>query len=406
MKSRNPLLMAIAFSLFILNGSGCAFKKDDPKKVTSATPTAEDVADELERKRTEQLQQETISSSDFVFEINEDAQENSYLITISYPEKEGVRVSIDFNNEPIEELKSGTTISALGGTLAQFKIIAYNSNGVIILSTIKKILVPKDLGITGTVSLEEDTTWKLGRLYLHDNSTLKTNGFLLSIEANRIIAKPDSRIINFEPKNVWVTAAQQRGGSISIRSKYASGLLIVNLNGANGQHGRSGAELESLNMAQNAHDGYPGEDGDWGGDEDCTEDRYSGQTRCGIINLRCISQPTNGEDGEDGPDGANGENGSDGGDTGNLFVQIEDHTNFALKLSIRPGQGGLGGQGTPGKMGGKGGKAGALDQQKVCKPASKGKDGSPGKPGRNGENGQPGKVGTIELNGLKNAIIE
>ncbi|UXR65664.1 hypothetical protein EZJ49_05300 [Bdellovibrio bacteriovorus] len=142
------------------------------------------------------------------------------------------------------------------------------------------------------------------------------------------------------------------------------------------------------------------------GDEDCTEDRYSGQTRCGLINLRCVSQPTNGEDGEDGPNGTNGENGSDGGDTGNLFVQIEDHTNFALKLSIKPGLGGLGGQGAPGKIGGKGGKAGALDQQKVCKPASKGKDGATGKPGRTGENGQPGKVGTIELNGLKNAIIE
>ncbi|WP_347358783.1 hypothetical protein [Bdellovibrio sp.] len=404
-KSKSFFLMLLAFVL--LSGAGCAFKKDDPKEATPAAPTAEDVADELERKKNEQLQKETISAEDFTFELLEDKAPNKYSVKVTYPQKNGLTVHLVLNDEPVETT-AGTPIliSVLGGSELNFRLIAYNSNGVMVLNSIKKIPTPSDLVISDTVVLNKDTNWKLGRLYLNDDSIVQTKGFPLSIEANKIFARPNAKIMNFSSNEVWGSSQHKMGGAIVIRAKEAAGYLMINLTGAKGKNGRSGLEIENLIGIRKATDGYDGNHGEWDGDEDCTEDRYSGQTRCGIINLRCVSQPTNGEDGEDGPNGVDGENGADGGDTGNLFAQIDNHVNFTLKVSLKPGMGGLGGQGAPGKAGGKGGKAGALDQQRVCKPASNGKDGAPGKPGRTGQVGQPGKVGTIELNGLKNAIIE
>nr|BFD61396.1 hypothetical protein BdHM001_00770 [Bdellovibrio sp. HM001] len=397
--------MLLAFVL--LSGAGCAFKKDDPKKATSAAPTAEDVADELERKKNEQLQKETIAAEDFTFEILEDEAPNHYFVRVSFQEINGVTVHVDMNDSTLElKPNAPTLLSVLGGDQLSFKVTAYNSNGVMVLSTRKNLQVPTDLVVTRTLSLNKDTNWNLGRLYFDPNAVLKTNGYLLSIEAQKIMAAANSQIVTLNSNEVWTTPSTKQGGSISIRAKEAAGYLMINMTGAKGKNGRSGLEIENLIGIRKATDGYDGNDGEWDGDEDCTEDRYSGRTRCGIIDLRCVSQPTNGEDGEDGPNGADGENGSDGGDTGNLFVQIDNHVNFTLKMLLKPGMGGLGGQGAPGKAGGKGGKAGSLDDQRVCKPAANGKDGAPGKPGRAGQTGKPGKVGTIELNGLKNAIIE
>ncbi|AFX99792.1 hypothetical protein [Bdellovibrio bacteriovorus] len=402
---QSKLLFASSFLSFILlNGVGCAFKKADKKDAKQST-TAEEVVTEIERVKQEALKKQTIKLEDFDFEVHEGKTANQYSVSIHYPTIEGLVVYIALESN-IPNLHSGIVLDAEGGKKLKFTITAYNSAGVLVLNATKLIEVPLDIVVSGLYPLQKDLNLKIGRLYLNEDSVLKTNGYLLSIEANQILVGRNSRILNFDQNDIWTSSAQQSGGSISIRAKKASGYLIINLQGAKGKNGRSGTEIEHTRGLSSARNGFDGDPGEWDGDEDCTEDRFSGQQRCGVINIRCTNQPSNGEDGENGANGQDGEAGVRGGDSGSLFVQIKDDSYFTLNVSVMPGTGGLGGAGAPGKPGGKGGAPGTLDQQKVCKPAQKGKDGQSGKPGRDGENGSPGNLGTIELNGLKNSIIQ
>lgn len=393
------------FAFVLLNGPGCAFKKADEKDTNTTITTAEDVATELERLKQETLKKQTIKLEDFDFQVHEGEEANQYSVSIHYPTIEGLVVYIALESN-IPNLHSGIVFPTDGGKKLNFNITAYNSAGILVLNAVRPVEIPLDYVISKNMPLNKDLSLKVGRLYLEPNALLKTNGYLVSIEANKIFAGPKSKIVTFDTSDTWAQESQKSGGAISIRAKQASGYLLIELQGAKGKNGRSGAELERIRGLSAARNGFDGDPGEWDGDEDCTEDRYSGQQRCGIINIRCSRHPTNGEDGENGANGLNGEAGAAGGDTGSLFVQIEDHQHFTLNISLKPGMGGIGGLGAPGKIGGKGGAAGTLDQQKVCKPAQKGKDGQPGKAGRDGETGSTGNLGTIELNGLKNAIIE
>lgn len=408
MKNSRGFIFALfsALTAALIVAPGCAFKKDTaPKKMQAAGPTAEDVANELERQKQERLKAEMISIDDFAFDIIEGEQANDYFISVTYPIVPGVKVFVAPDTVPLESSESGVSFPVNGGALVSLYLTAQNSSGQTILNSVKKIQVPLDFVISRIHNLNNDLNLKLGRLYLENNSVLKTNGFRVSIEAERISAGANSKIINFHPHEVWSDTRSHSGGSISIRSKEASGFLIINLQGAKGRNGRSGSELESINnFSPRMNDGYDGDDADYDYDYQCDE-RYE-RPSCGFVYKKCRVPPTNGEDGENGPAGYAGENGFPGGDTGNLFMQIEDHSNFTLRLSLKVGSPGIGGLGAQGHPGSKGGKAGALDPEKVCKPANNGKDGIKGPQGRNGDMGAAGKVGTIELNGLKNAIIE
>ncbi|WP_413584780.1 hypothetical protein [Bdellovibrio sp. HCB274] len=397
---------AIFLAALLMNSSACSFKKDgaENEKEKTATATAEEVANELERIKQEGLKKQTLAAKDFVFEVQEGKAPNQYFVSISYPTVEGVVVYISQGNV-IPNSYSGMKIETVGGKTLNFDIVAYNSAGVMVLNTSKEVIVPLDLVISELYPLNKDTTLVLGRLYLNDESTLQTNGFLLSIEANKIFARPKSRIINYNAGEILTKDSQKSGGSITLRAKHASGFLSINLNGLNGKNGHSSVDQDFRTSIWPAADGDDGQPGESDGDGDCSDDGNGGG-RCGVINIRCLKQPTNGENGEKGEDGATGGNGMSGGDTGNLFVQIEEHESFALKVALKPGKGGKGGEGGQGKPGGKGGAPGAMDRYKVCKPAVKGQDGDHGGPGKPGSDGSAGGFGTVELNGLKNALVE
>lgn len=389
---------------------GCAFRKDTGPEETPAAPTAEDVAKELQRKEEERLKGQVISAEDFSYNVHSGEHPNEYYLSIVYAQREGVTVHISINEQPLN-INSGEPINLRvdGGTQAAVSVNAYNSAGILILRTLKKIEVPKDMVVADTFILKEDLNIQLGRLYLQDQSILKTNGHLLSIEAETIYAGASSRIVTFESTDLSNTPQTKSGGSISIRAKEAYGFLTVDLHGLHGRNGRSGYELQTqLGISwpsRSSLNGADGEDAKYDYKPACPGGNESSHPLCGLIQITCLSHPTDGQDGAPGPAGIDGEDGQPGGDTGNIFLQIEKKKDFGLKISLRPGRGGLGGEGTPGHPGGLGGAPGKQDSKNACRAAAKGKDGAHGPNGKKGKTGRKGMLGTVQVNGLKNFTV-
>ena len=391
-------LLALSLGL-----SGCSFKKGEKNEETqeNSGPSAKDIADEINRKDQERAKGEVLTAEDFQFLVTPQKRPNEYLLTINYTQKPGVKIFVLKNEIPMEDASSGQEIPVDGGAVLNFKISIYNSLSQLITTFSKTIKVPLDFVISEKMVLNQDLAADYGRLVFTENSLLKTNGHLVSITADQLIANANSRIINFESQDQGTEARHQTGGSITIRAQEASGFLRVNLQGTQGIAGRSGDELTKIKGPKPPVHGHDGHDAvaDW--NSDCNEGKS-----CGTFNHRCITPAENGEDGEPGGAGYDGEAGQTGGDAGNFFIQIEDNKAFSLLFSAKPGVGGRGGQGGEGFEGGLGGEPGKSDPVKACPQAKKGTDGAKGPKGANGKEGAPGKDGSYLFNGLQNLILD
>lgn len=401
MKNRNLLLVLSA--LLSLSLISCSFKKDSDKDKGNAP--ADDIARELEEREKKRLQGEVISPADFVFEVVEDEEPNRYLVKVSFPSVPGVRVFFWKDSDLVQDLKNEMIFHSRGGTPVDFHIKAANSIGTPLVDFSKKVIVPIDHTFANETVLTSDLNLNVGRLYFIEKASLKTNGFHVSIQANKIISNAGVKIYNFLPSEIWKTEQQRLGGSVVLRAKSAEGYLQVHLQGAKGKDGKSGTYNENDPSEMERFSGQPGEPGEDAkippDSEECDRDG-----RCGLVYRHCLAPPTDGQNGGDGRDGENGEDGAPGGDTGNLLVNINNSENFTLKVKLSTGVPGQPGRGAKGYPGGAGGSPGQQDPKRLCPAAQAGAPGTHGAHGKDGRPGLPGRVGTIEYPGLINAIIE
>lgn len=404
MSKLSPSKLLIGSLILSLGLSGCAFKKDDAKDDNKGNsgPSAKEIADEINKKDQERIKGEILTIEDFQFLIAPLERLNEYSLTIKYTQKPGVTVFIQNSSTPLPNSSSGAEMIVDGGAVLDLKISVYNSLSQLAGSFSKAIHIPRDYVVIGRVALDKNLEADFGRVFLSPNSLLKTNGYLVSITADQLIANANSTIINFDSQEEGSEPRHKTGGSITIRAKEASGFLRVILQGTKGSDGRSGNEIATLKGPKWSSSGYDGHDGESDWDSSCTE----GSHQCGTYNEHCVTPVENGQDGDPGQPGYDGEDGKAGGDAGNFFVQIEDNKAFSLLFNAKPGLGGRGGEGGNGFKGGTGGAPGHQDPKKICPPAKKGADGAIGPKGKNGNDGPAGKDGSYLFNGLQNLILD
>lgn len=125
------------------------------------------------------------------------------------------------------------------------------------------ITIPVDLEIKGEVILSEDTKWSYGRIFVHKNSRLLTQGHRLQIEAKEIIA--DGGVIETFPSFGSQPGKGRNGSIISIQTETARGLLSFILRGENGAKGIQGYSSQCRENnggpMTSAEDGQVGQDG-------------------------------------------------------------------------------------------------------------------------------------------------
>lgn len=173
---------------------------------------------------------------------------------------------------------------------------------------------------------------------------------------------------------------------ISIKAKWATGHLRLQLNGVDGKPGRAGEPHPPAAKGTRGADGAVH-----------TAEAVSrrGDTLAKDV---CHLHPTNGGPGADGATpGKAGENGGDAIGTSNVKLDIENSEAFAVEIDLNPGKGGPGGAGSPGQEGGPGGDPGD-NQGGVCRAASAGAKGRKyPQDGAAGVAGSNGSCGTIQL---------
>jgi hypothetical protein len=205
----------------------------------------------------------------------------------------------------------------------------------------------------------------VANIYMHLGENASIKSFIESTEKNQEIGQ-NNQIIPREKNGLNASA-------VSVKARYAKGLLRISNNGQNGLNGKVGS---------------PGQDG---------QDGRQGKPAVSAF-LGCKSGPGYGTDGENGGDGDDGEMGGDGGDGGQIVIKIEYPYEFRVITSSKPGsvgKGGDGGKGGKAGIGGLGGRGAAGCHGRESE--RKGRNGLPGKRGNDGQSGQEGKSGLTTI---------
>jgi pimeloyl-ACP methyl ester carboxylesterase len=213
-------------------------------------------------------------------------------------------------------------------------------------------------------------------LELSGNSSLVTNGNVVTIVAARIISE-GAKVLSFLPQNLTAAApgaSGVSGGEVRIASlTVVVGSMSISLPGQNGAKGQSGNK------------GEPGAAGARGADS------VQGP-------LDCRRGGSDGEAGKKGGQGLPGKQGGNGGAGGIVYLgrALKKDPNALVGIRIElsggaPGAGGDGGPGGPGGPGGIGGSGGGL-----CGGGRQGATGPVGDGGAGGQPGVPGKDGQIK----------
>lgn len=269
-----------------------------------------------------------------------------------------------------------------------------------------EVTIPTDLEVTGTVSPQEIKGHN--RLFIRKGARIVTQGTKFTIDVTEIISS-DAIIETFaENQTAPLGVAGRHGGSIHIKAVRATGLITLYSRGENGAAGNTGAT------------GLPGYKGNPGADGDCVKtssgklcstytegikkmiiktflepskdlDPKNDYARKFLSQYQCSGQTLEGGPGGQGGQGGNGDNGYVGGDSAEIYVDVQDASEFEVKPIILPGIGGKGGDGGHGGAGGRGGEPGKSDLLEICKPAPHGPFGPQGFKGAAGKDGPSGK---------------
>nr|BFD59346.1 hypothetical protein CKG001_14530 [Bdellovibrio sp. CKG001] len=392
--------------------SACAFKKDDGEKSKGASEPspATDVVEQIKSERAKEAFSGQLDDENVQVSFQE-AEMGRYQLTIAWPKGiSSVMLVVNGKKAIVTDASSTTAIVEQGAELA-IELTAMDSLGAPMSVYAVTRKAPVDVIVSTPRYLSENTSINANRLYLLSEGFYVTNGWHLSISANKMyiqdaVNKADrlfpsyAKIRTQSAQNIGNELFEIRNSSITITAKKAVGTLSVALIGFNGRDGKSGEELEKQGKISRQRN--PKLDGANGSDE---VTRRIPKTPDSPPQLICVRAAGNGQDGAQGAPGANGANGENGGDTGNLLVTIDDFSEFSLEVGTQVGKGGKGGLGAPGHEGGNGGAPGKTFG--VCAQVpSAGKKGAKGADGANGSDGLNGKVGAISSNVTKQKIFD
>nr|BFD59383.1 hypothetical protein CKG001_14900 [Bdellovibrio sp. CKG001] len=385
------------FALCLFLGA-CAFKKDGAKEPSSPTSNS-DVIETVEKVSFTGELNESNVKIDFI----EDEEPGLYRLEITWPE-EVPAMKVSVGNTPYQILKSGNRFTMPIGysTKTNIHLVALNALGGESSTFAAEATSPKDILISNEEYLDQDSVISANRIYLLENGRIITNGYDLSLNANKIyVTSPslesksrmhfrDAHILTTTPKNVATSIEFLKGSHIKIKAQKAVGHLRVAMVGFNGIDGKPGSNGTAGTVGKKGRDGDIKDFSEY-----CVND--DGRPCLGSSQISCTANPTNGEAGSPGSQGQDGESGSAGGNSGILTAIIDDHTQFKLEVAQRRGLGGRGGAGGKGGQGGPGGAPGDNPLNK-CKSAAVGPRGTNGADGKPGPDGKAGLLDDVITN--------
>lgn len=309
------------------------------------------------------------------FKIHELDLPNRFSIEVDWPE-ESQHVIITANERVILDSprqQRPLVFEARGGEILDLVVEEVISGNRKMLGDFR-ISIPQDFVFENDQSLASDLNIEGNRVYLRSGSRLVTNGFSVSIKAEKIFSD-DFEFVTFSSDSQAKPMNEGKsGGAISLQARDASGRLFVHLRGQRGGNGLDGEPWETT--ADRGTDGAPGQVVE----TDSELRSYS----------QCVRQPTSGGMGAHGLQGRPGKPGERGGSSGYLYVQIENDAAFSITSTVEPGAPGSSGQGGRGQQGGPGGHPGASIHP--CKFAKEGPPGEMGPPGISPPNKGNGEI--------------
>lgn len=225
---------------------------------------------------------------------------------------------------------------------------------------------PLDYTFSNPTELKENVSINANRVFLNHQTKIQTNGFNLTIQANKIYSD-ETEIISF-PEGSKAALEQNGlpGGLVQITSNYATGNLKITLRGQDGGDGIDGAL-----WVTRAADGNTGTSGS----HDCLKGPIGGPLKCW-----CTAGPGRGGDGATGEKGRDGTLAGRGGNSGQIIVEIKESSDFSVIPLQLIGLAGISGKGSPGQEGGNGGAAGDPTSRE-CSPRDPGSKGATGEKG-------------------------
>lgn len=252
------------------------------------------------------------------------------------------------------------------GTEYHYSLTVLSKTGIQLGRLSIEVTLPKDLEISESVSLNEDTRENLGRLVLHRQAKLITHGHSLLIRVTELISNHGSIVTSAEEPPLGLSQKL-----VQIFVKKAEGVLTLDLRGGEGLPGKAGQ------MGKQGSAGAAGANG----------------SAARKINRDTFSACTHGTDGKRGGAGGSGtvgENGRQGGSVINPTLRVAEARHFFLLKSLAEGKGGAAGPGGPGGKGGPGGQGGISG----CNGSRRnsGPVGATGPKGPDGKVGEPGAV--------------
>lgn len=399
------VLRTLTLMMLLLGLGACSFKK--PSAQSPEEKAAAEVLQTIEQQKFDGQ----LSESNVRVQFLETQVPGEYTLLVQWPQ--GIpAMKVSLNNRHYQIINNATSMRdvSFAGQENSIHLIALNSIGGEISALALKANAPKDLIINRDVELTENTNYDVNRVYFLNKAKVRTNGFNLSIQTNKLytglevqsktnpMIPNEAHIVTFPLTNVATSYDQLKGSTIEIKARKAFGQLRIAMIGINGQDGAPG----TTPAATSALDGANGQAAD------VRQDVYScmqedGRPCLDTMKFLCMVHPTNGDNGKKGLTGHQGQNGWNGGNSGALAVVIEDSSEFRLEVAQRRGQPGKGGPGGLGSAGGRGGKPGE-NSFGACRNAQSGAPGPQGDLGAPGADGQPGLIHQPFTN-LTNALV-
>lgn len=171
---------------------------------------------------------------------------NTYNVELAWPGFDGL-VNIReensekyINDEPIRSNKF-LIKDMLGGAEVTYILETYNSERNLRKQIGLKLLPPKDLVLSGVVSINQDTKYIYDKVIISDNTEIYSNHFNLDIEFNELVIGNNVIVTHFPLNKIAMANTPGRdGGSITINGRKAYGYLKIILNSEKGGNGQLG----------------------------------------------------------------------------------------------------------------------------------------------------------------------
>lgn len=291
------------------------------------------------------------------------------------------------------------------GQSYDYTLVQQNGATFTIIATYS-VAVPQDYVFDGQVVINDKNHPLLvnsyNRYFWLPQASLVTNGYKIKFQFSEMIMTENNVLMTFPAaQKAPVSSIGRSGGDVEFIGRSAQGTLRFEMRGENGGDGMYGAPYSERAMA-----GAAGTD---------VQLHISFSTKPSSPHNRCMyGQPGPGQNGMPGAHGRHGEKGKMGGSAGQLFLDIQDTSQFTSDIISEPGDGGEGGAGSQGQQGGLGGRPGGgfymdkspLKEEAInnyinhfsteaypgCILPPAGQNGADGLPGEKGSPGSPGSA--------------